>query len=261
MSESHQHLQKIRDQFTRQADAYIRMQQTTDEEALGKLIALTEVQSDHRVLDVACGPGFLTMGFARRCAEVIGFDATSEFLARAWEEAARRGLRNIQFQEGDAERLPFAADWFDVVSCRAAFHHLVRPERVLAEMKRVLKPTGRILIADMIAAEDREKAEYHNKIERLCDPTHTRALAESEFDHMFDTERLAVVLRPKITLHYTLSEWMEHGGPGEKAAQEIVALMEASLDVDRSGLKVRREDGVLRFSHTAVAFVLRPMSP
>lgn len=55
MNESHQHLQKIRDQFTRQADAYIRMQQTTEEEALGKLIALTEVQSDHRVLDVACG--------------------------------------------------------------------------------------------------------------------------------------------------------------------------------------------------------------
>jgi ubiquinone/menaquinone biosynthesis C-methylase UbiE len=113
MSDSHQHLQKIRDQFTRQADAYIRMQQTTDEAALGKLVALTEVQTDHRVLDIACGPGFLTMVFAQQCAEAIGFDATSEFLARAREEATRRGLRNIQFHEGDAEQLPFAANSFD----------------------------------------------------------------------------------------------------------------------------------------------------
>jgi hypothetical protein len=78
---------------------------------------------------------------------------------------------------------------------------------------------------------------------------------------MFDREGLEVVRRPTITIHYTLSEWMDHGGPSEAVAQEIVALMEASLDVDRSGLKVRREDGVLRFSHTAVAFVLRPMAP
>ena len=95
MSDPQSHLQKIRTQFTRQADAYMRMQQTTDEVALGKLIALTRVQSDQRVLDVACGPGFLTMGFAQRCTEAIGFDATSEFLIRAQEEAARRGLRNI----------------------------------------------------------------------------------------------------------------------------------------------------------------------
>src|SRR5688572_5378739 len=106
MDDSQLHMQKIRDQFTRQAEAYIRMRQTTDEEALGKAVALTGVQSEHRVLDVACGPGFLTMAFARRCAEAVGLDATSVFLSLAREEAERRGLRNIQFHEGDAERLP-----------------------------------------------------------------------------------------------------------------------------------------------------------
>jgi ubiquinone/menaquinone biosynthesis C-methylase UbiE len=257
MSDAQQHLQKIRDQFTRQADAYIRMKQTTDEEALGKLAAMTGVQPDHRVLDVACGPGFLTMAFAQRCAEAVGLDATTEFLSRATEEAVRRGLRNIQFREGDAGWLPFADRTFDVVSCRAAFHHFTRPERVLAEMRRVLKPAGRIMIADMIASGDKEKAEYHNRVERLCDPTHVRALAESEFDRMFRDAGLEVLLRPKLMLHYDLFEWMGHGGPGEAAAREIVALMEASVDTDRTGLNVRREDGKLRFSHTAVAFLVQ----
>ena len=258
MDDSQLHVQKIRDQFTRQAEAYIRMKQTTDEEALGKAVALTGVQSGHRVLDVACGPGFLTMAFARRCAEAAGLDATTVFLSHAREEAERRGLHNIQFHEGDAERLPFTDHAFDVVACRAAFHHLVHPQRVLAEIKRVARPGGRLLLLDMIASEDPEKAAYHNRVERLCDPTHVRALAESEFEHMFRTAGLEVLSRPKVTISYAVSEWMDHGGPDEATAREIIALMEASVAMDRTGLNVRREDGVLRFSHTAVAFLLKP---
>ena len=258
MSDSQPHLQKIRDQFTRQADAYIRMKQTTDEEALGRAVALTGVQPEHRVLDVACGPGFLTMVFAQRCAEAIGFDATTVFLSHAREEAARRGLQNIQFRKGDAEHLPFTNATFDVVACRAAFHHMPHPERILAEMKRVVKPAGTLLILDMITSEDPEKAAYHNRVERLCDPTHVRALPESEFNQLFAAAELTVLFHPTFTLSYAVAEWMEHGGPDEATAREIVTLLEASETVDRTGLNVRREDGVLRFSHTAMVFLLQP---
>ena len=164
------HLDRIRAQFGKQADVYARMRQTTDERSLNALVALSGADADARVLDVACGPGFLTMAFAARCRHAVGVDATEPFLAMARAEAEHRGLRNIEFRTGNAEQLPFGAGAFDVVSCRAAFHHFARPERVLAEMARVVAPHGRLLVADMLSSEDPAKAEYHNRMERLCDP-------------------------------------------------------------------------------------------
>ena len=121
------HIDRIREQFTRTADVYARMRQTTDERGLEALVGLSGASSSDRVLDVACGPGFLTMAFARKCREATGFDATDAFLRLARAEAKVRDLGNLCFEYGDAEDLPFSDASFEVVSCRAAFHHFRNP--------------------------------------------------------------------------------------------------------------------------------------
>ena len=255
MADSSEQIDKVRAQFTRQADAYIRTRQASDEAGLLALAALPGATPGDRALDVACGPGFLAMALASRCASAVGFDATDAFLERARAEASRRGLANLSFRAGDAERLPFPDASFDVVTCRAAFHHLARPERVLAEMVRVLAANGRVLVADIVASEDPKQAAYQDRIERLCDPSHARVLSASELERLFEAAGLEIRARPRSTLHYDVAEWLDHGGPGEAATREILALFEASLEVDRCGLAVRREAGKLRFSHSAIALV------
>src|SRR5262245_66260877 len=81
------------------------MRQITDERGLAALVALADTKPEDHALDVACGPGFLTLAFAARCAEAVGFDATPAFVERAAAEAARRGAANARFESGDAERL------------------------------------------------------------------------------------------------------------------------------------------------------------
>jgi ubiquinone/menaquinone biosynthesis C-methylase UbiE len=249
------HLDLIREQFTRTAEVYARTRQATDERALEALVGLSGATSTDRALDVACGPGFLTLAFARRCAEATGFDATDAFLGLARAEAEARGLRNVGFEHGDAERLPFADSSFEVVSCRAAFHHFPRPGRVLSEMARVATPNGRILVADLLGSEDTEQAELHDRIERLCDPTHVRALSESEFGRLAAGSGLMAVHDVRSTLENDLDEWITHGAQGEAARREIVSLMEPCLADDRVGLQVRREEGRLRFTHQVAVFV------
>jgi SAM-dependent methyltransferase len=196
------------------------------------------------------------MEFAKHCANIIGFDATETFIELARAEAARRGLSNIQFAEGDAEHLPFQAGTFAIVSCRAAFHHFSRPASVLAEMARVAAPAGRIVIADLLGSEDPRQAELHDHIEQLCDPTHVRALPVSEFERLFASAGLRIAFQRRATLDYDLEEWISHGAPEDRVRSEIVSLMESCLADDRAGLRVRREAGRLRFSHHGVAFVL-----
>ena len=95
-----------------------------------------------------------------------------------------------------------------MVSCKAAFHHFPRPDRVLAEMRRVAKADGRLLVADMLGSEDPACAAYQDRIERLCDPTHVRALPRSEFERMFAAAGLAVLAAPSGSMDYDVDEWM-----------------------------------------------------
>jgi ubiquinone/menaquinone biosynthesis C-methylase UbiE len=256
MIDSDAHLERIRAQFGKQADVYARMRQATDETSLNALVSLCGGGADARVLDVACGPGFLTMAFAARCASAVGVDATEPFLAMARAEAAHRGLRNIEFRAGNAEQLPFGDREFDVVSCRAAFHHFARPERVLAEMVRVAARDGCLLIADMLSSEDATKADYHNRMERLCDPSHVRALTSSDFARAFGAAGVVPRFQTVVPLDQEMEEWLTHGGPDAARAEQARAMMTASLDVDRCGLNVRRQGGAVWFSYPGAVFVL-----
>ncbi|MGH7898582.1 MAG: class I SAM-dependent methyltransferase [Candidatus Binatia bacterium] len=249
-------LGRIQEQFRRQAEAYERLAVVADSAGHRALVALTQPSERDRVLDVACGPAFLSMAFAERSAEVVGVDGTDVFLDHARREAGRGGLANLRLLLGDVERLPLAAAKFDRVVCRAAFHHFPRPRAVLAEMVRVAAPGAKLLIADLVGSEDPAKAALHDEIERLCDPTHVRALGESEFDRLFAEQRLRVVFRGRSKIDYTVREWMSHGGPSPDRARAIEDKMRASIDGDRAGLFVREEAGQLAFSHTGVAFLL-----
>jgi ubiquinone/menaquinone biosynthesis C-methylase UbiE len=102
-----------------------------------------------RVLDVGCGTGV----FAARIREalpkarVCGIDLVAGMLTKG-AERWRRVADRVAPVQGDSERLPFAAGSFDVVTCANSFHHYPHQERAVAEMLRVLKPGGRLMLVD-----------------------------------------------------------------------------------------------------------------
>jgi ubiquinone/menaquinone biosynthesis C-methylase UbiE len=111
-----------------------------------------ELRPGDRVLDVGCGPGRLARVFAERVAptgEVVGIDAAVEMINRASSQARRRRAA-ATFQVGFAQDLPFPDASFDAVGCTLALHHVAENDQQTAveEMYRVLKPGGRLLIAE-----------------------------------------------------------------------------------------------------------------
>jgi len=98
-------------------------------------------------LDIACGTGELAMRLARRGWRVVGLDLCLSML-----QCARSKLNGtahaIRLAVADSERLPFPAGTFDAVTCANAFHHFPNQQRAVREMRRVLRPGGRLLILD-----------------------------------------------------------------------------------------------------------------
>ena len=116
--------------------------------ALGKRLA-AELTPGAAVLEVAPGPGYLAVEIAQlgRYA-VTGLDISHAFTRIASDNAERAGVA-IDFRQGDAARMPFAAESFDFIVCRAAFKNFTDPAGALGEMHRVLRPGGAALIVDL----------------------------------------------------------------------------------------------------------------
>jgi ubiquinone/menaquinone biosynthesis C-methylase UbiE len=115
---------------------------------LAKRIADCLQPGDH-VLEVAPGPGYLAVALAQLGSyRIVGLDVSRSFVRIARDNATRNGVE-VDFQEGNAAAMPFAAETFNVVVCRAAFKNFSDPVGALGEMHRVLRPGGRALILDM----------------------------------------------------------------------------------------------------------------
>ena len=132
-----------------------------------KTVDLARIQPGETVLDVGCGTGTLVMKVARRvgrAGRVAGIDPATQQIARARSKAARRHLP-IEFQIGVIEQLPFPDQTFDVVFSTLMMHHLPVPlkRKGLAEISRVLKPGGRLVIADFTHKKERQgqAARFH----------------------------------------------------------------------------------------------------
>lgn len=111
------------------------------------LVRFAGVQSEHLVLDVGTGSGLVAIVAAQRGAQATGIDLTPELLAKAKENAALAGCRDIEWREGAAESLPFPDASFDIVLSQYAHMFSPQPEAAAREMLRVLKPAGRIAFA------------------------------------------------------------------------------------------------------------------
>jgi ubiquinone/menaquinone biosynthesis C-methylase UbiE len=176
------HLKRITDEFTRQAQTFEVWAENVDADVGARFGSALGHAARGRLIDVACGPGVVTAALAPNAASVVAFDATAEMLEKTKARCAKAGLRNVEFKSGNAESLPFADGEFDGAVTRAALHHFANPQRAIDEMFRVLRPGGVAVFADVISSENADESRLHNAIERLRDPSHVRMLPASELE-------------------------------------------------------------------------------
>lgn len=121
------------------------------EQMRDEAVELLDIAAGDRVLDVGCGTGFATTALARESDRVHALDQSPHQLARAFEKFGRRGP--VRFYPGDAERLPFRDDAFDVVWSSGSIEYWPDPVATLTELRRVARPDGQVLIVGPLTPE------------------------------------------------------------------------------------------------------------
>jgi ubiquinone/menaquinone biosynthesis C-methylase UbiE len=151
------------------------------------------LEGDERVLDIGAGTGAFAFAVASRVREVVAIEANEELAARARADAPS----NVEVVVGNGEALILEPFSFDVAGCLRVLHHTRRPELMVAELARMTRPGGTILVADQLAPVDPLAAAELNQFERARDPSTTRVLSDTDLRALFDANNL-VLRREKI---------------------------------------------------------------
>ena len=236
------HTEIVVDQFTRQATPFANAAAMRDEDALRLLVTFSGAGADDTVLDVACGPGLVVGAFAKVVRHASGIDLTPAMIDKAREHAAALALRNVDWHVGNVAALPFADRSFSLVVSRFAFHHFVDPPGVLREMVRVCARGGRVVVADVAASDDPKRADAFNRMERLRDPSHTRALTLAEWRRLFADAGLPAPRETCYGVRGELEGLLATSFPAEGDAAVIRKMFADSLADDGLGMKTRRKD-------------------
>ncbi|HBH00964.1 MAG TPA: methyltransferase type 11 [Candidatus Rokubacteria bacterium] len=250
-----EHREAILDQFTRQAVPFSTAPGIQDEEALRRVVEFAGAGPADTVLDVACGGGLIVCAFARVVRHATGIDITPAMLERARALAVERGLTNVSWRLGDVLPLPYPEASFSVVTSRYAFHHFLDPLAVLREMARVCAPGGRVVVVDSAPAAGKDAA--FNRLEKLRDPSHVRALPLEE---LADLYRRADLGEPR-TMSYRLDGELEaligRSFPRPEDVPEIRRIFAAAVDDDAPDVRARRDGDTIRYGYPVAILAAR----
>jgi ubiquinone/menaquinone biosynthesis C-methylase UbiE len=224
------HNRIIRREFSKQAPRFGDKGLTVSSpDILEWIVDFLPLNREFRVLDVAAGTGHLGLAIAPHVREVFAID-------------------NISFEEGTAERLPFAADCFDLVVSRLAIHHFENPMIQLREMVRVCKPHHRIGIIDLIAPADEGIASIYNDLERMRDPSHVAALSKIQLEKILTNTGLRVEKFEARDVVVDFLRWVKMTETIPETIEVLKEeLMEDINDGSKTGMRPYQENGSLKF--------------
>ena len=210
------------DRFARTADRVAACQDERAEELAAEVHAFVLPGGGERALDAGTGAGALAFALAPRVREVVGVDRVPELLARARERAA--AFDNVTFVEADITKLPFEDSSFDLAGTLRTLHHVPRPELVIAELVRVTRPAGAVVVIDQIAPVDPLAALVVDRFERARDPGHARLLPDIDLRHLFEANGLVLVRQRHDVERRALDAYLDLAGCAGEQRERAVAL-------------------------------------
>lgn len=170
------------------ADRFAALQTERAGALAARLDALLALTGEERALDVGAGTGAFAFALAPRVREVVALDSDEAMAERAREGAPD----NVEVIVGDGEHLPFDAFSFDLSVTARTLHHTARPELVVAELARVTRPGGTVIVVDQLAPADPLVAFELNRFERARDASTTRVLSDGDLRALFDANGLVL---------------------------------------------------------------------
>ena len=243
------HLSRVKEEFKRQVETLSAAPVFTDTAVLEQIYAIIKPTKEMRLLDLGCGPGIVTASLAPHVREVVAYDLTPEMLDKARQRCEKAALKNVRYELGNAEKLPFEEESFDCVVTRLTIHHFLDPRRVMNEVARVTRQRGRVVVVDFLSSENEEEAALHNALETLRDPTHVRALSASGMQDLLTASGLRITSAVTWEKRRDYEEWIGITNAPERVKPLYIVMATLAKAGIQGGIHLRLESKTVVFNH------------
>jgi len=255
MKENHHDV--VRKQFSKQAPRFGETgRPLASREYLDWMVTNLDLEPHWRVLDVAAGTGHLGRAIAPHVRRVVAVDITPQMLNAGVRQAEEDGISNIIFAQSLAEQVPHPNDTFDIVVSRFAIHHFEHPNISITEMVRVCRLGGRVAVIDLVMPDDDALAATYNRLERLRDPSHTRALSVRELEGLLQGAGLEIIQTISCDVDVSVDHWLDLTETSPEIGRAIVEELAQELKgLKATGMRPFLRDNELMFLQTWVVVV------
>jgi SAM-dependent methyltransferase len=237
------HEDSVRAEFTHQSSSFGTAAALTSIETLGVLAELVPEDPEAEWVDLACGPGVVTRAIASRVGSVHGIDLTPAMVEEAERRARAEGVGNVEFGVGEATATGLPGASFDGAITRLSLHHIPGPARVVAEMARLVRPGGWVLVSDIVTDRDGDAAAWREEIERLRDPSHWACVTPERLRLMGEVAGLELEQEALVPIEIDFEDWLARGSGGLATAGLIDELLAQRPESAESFRVVDGEDG------------------
>jgi ubiquinone/menaquinone biosynthesis C-methylase UbiE len=230
-----------------------------------------QIRTGHKVLDVGCGPGTDTIPLAHlvgSSGQVCGVDYDEAMVVEADQRAEKVGVRAwVKHKRADVSSLPFESDYFDSCRSERVFQHLRNPAQALAEMTRVTKTDGWVVVMDAdwgTYSIDTAEVDIERRLARFfAEQMLYNGYAGRQLYGLFKKQGLRDVtfeICPVAVTHYTLARQIRLADRLEQAALAANIITEAELRRWRTGLEQADAEGIFFSQACAVLVAGRKMA-
>ncbi len=243
------HFSRVQEEFKRQAATLSAAPVFSDSGVLEQIYQAVQPTQRMTLLDLGCGPGIVTAKLAPDPREVVAYDLTPEMLDQARQRCAKAALKNVRFEVGRAEQLPFENESFDGVVTRLTIHHFLDPRPVLNEVVRVMRPEGKLILADVVSSENEEEAALHNALEILRDPSHVRMYSPRGLVELLQASGLRILSQVTWDMKREYEEWIRITNAPERVKPLYVVMANLAQGGLHAGVDLRCDGKTLTFNH------------
>lgn len=238
------HDDEVRGAFSAQAEGFNTSAVANAPDLLDVIVAQARPEPGDIWLEAACGPGILARRLAPSVARVEGVDLTPAMIELARAEATRLGIGNVEFETGDVDAVDRPDGFYDGAVTRFSVHHLSSPEGMFAELTRVVRPGGRIVVADHLADVDADAAIWSTGIERLRDPSHWSCRTAHGLRTLGTNVGLRLVEETTIPVVLDFADWVERGGADPVSRRRVEQALTRRPATVRNFTVTPRPDGI-----------------